>query len=249
MTYVMSDIHGNAARFHSVMQQLGLRPEDRLYVLGDVIDRYPDGIRILRQLMRMPNAQLLLGNHEYMMLNALDRLDVTGPGYPRALRVWYHNGGGVTHAYLKRIRKAVRREIFDYLRTLPLNIDIEVNGRSYLLVHGGVLARYPDHTDRYDDPEHYAVWYRMDATEPELPGKTILFGHTPTWHYQRCNPLELWHSPDGGKIGIDCGCGFPPPDAQANAPAYGRLACLRLEDGAVFYSEEDIPEVTAEIIR
>ena len=72
MTYVMSDIHGNAARFYSVMKQISLQPEDTLYVLGDVIDRYPDGIRILRLLMRMPNVKLLLGNHEYMMLNALD---------------------------------------------------------------------------------------------------------------------------------------------------------------------------------
>ena len=41
----MSDIHGNARRFNSIMQQIDLQPEDTLYVLGDVIDRYPDGIR------------------------------------------------------------------------------------------------------------------------------------------------------------------------------------------------------------
>lgn len=44
----MSDIHGNRRRFESVMKQIDLQPEDTLYVLGDVIDRYPDGIRILR---------------------------------------------------------------------------------------------------------------------------------------------------------------------------------------------------------
>lgn len=238
MTYVMSDIHGNSARFYSVMKQIDLQPEDTLYVLGDVIDRYPDGIRLLRLLMRMPNAKLLLGNHEYMMLNALD-----GPvsDDPRALRLWYRNGGDVTHAYLKHIRKATRREIFGYLRTLPLNLDIEVNGQRYLLVHGGVLDRYCEHTDRYDDPTHYAVWYRLDSAEPELAGKTIIFGHTHTSRYQPNNPLEIWRSPDGGKIGIDCGCSFPPPQLQGHSPVYGRLACLRLEDGRVFYSEEALP--------
>lgn len=237
MTYVLSDIHGNAARFYSVMKQISLQPEDTLYVLGDVIDRYPDGIRILRLLMQMPNVKLLLGNHEYMMLNALDGPE---PGDSRALRLWYRNGGNVTHAYLKHIRRAIRQEIFDYLRTLPLNLEIEVNGQAYLLVHGGVLDRYCEHTDRYGDPVHYAVWYRMDCTEPELEGKTIIFGHTHTSRYQHSNPLEIWRSPDGGKIGIDCGCGFPPLQAQEHAPAYGRLACLRLEDGRVFYSEETI---------
>ena len=70
MIYVMSDIHGHRSRFDSVMYQI--QPEDTLYVLGDVIDRYPDGIGILQQLMKMPNVQMLLGNHEYMMLNTLD---------------------------------------------------------------------------------------------------------------------------------------------------------------------------------
>lgn len=53
MIYVMSDIHGNAIRFNSIMEQIDLQPEDTLYILGDVIDRYPDGIRILRLLMSM----------------------------------------------------------------------------------------------------------------------------------------------------------------------------------------------------
>ena len=58
MIFVMSDIHGNMRRFDSVMKQIELRPEDTLYILGDVIDRYPDGIRILRRIMAMPHGNL-----------------------------------------------------------------------------------------------------------------------------------------------------------------------------------------------
>ena len=75
MIYLMSDIHGNERRFRSVMKQIDLRSEDMLYVLGDVIDRYPGGIHILRRIMALPNARMLLGNHEYMMLNALAPYD------------------------------------------------------------------------------------------------------------------------------------------------------------------------------
>lgn len=71
MIYVMSDIHGQKRRFDSVMKQIKLQPDDTLYILGDVIDRNPDGIKILRQIMAMPNAKMLLGNHELMMMNAL----------------------------------------------------------------------------------------------------------------------------------------------------------------------------------
>lgn len=71
MIYVLSDIHGQKRRFESIMKQINLQPEDTLYVLGDVIDRNPDGIKILRKLMTMPNVKMILGNHEYMMLDAL----------------------------------------------------------------------------------------------------------------------------------------------------------------------------------
>ena len=102
MIYVMSDIHGNRRRFDSIMDQIQLQPEDKLYVIGDVIDRHPDGITILRKLMAMPNAKMLLGNHEDMMLSALtmrvDPDDLWSVRMRReALSRWYYNGGRVTH--------------------------------------------------------------------------------------------------------------------------------------------------------
>ena len=100
MIYVMSDIHGNMRRFRSVMEQINLQPEDTLYVLGDVIDRFPYGIEILQELMAMPNVKMLLGNHEYMMLNAMDGHYVdTGlriSDLRDALLLWYDNDGWVT---------------------------------------------------------------------------------------------------------------------------------------------------------
>ena len=54
MIYVMSDIHGNLRRFKSVMEKIALKPDDTLYVLGDVVDRHPYGIEILQEIMAMP---------------------------------------------------------------------------------------------------------------------------------------------------------------------------------------------------
>ena len=45
--YVMSDIHGEAARFYAMLEKIALGPEDRLIILGDVVDRGPDGVRLL----------------------------------------------------------------------------------------------------------------------------------------------------------------------------------------------------------
>ena len=118
----MSDIHGNMRRFNSVMEQINLQPEDTLYILGDVIDRHPDGIRILRRIMNKPNIKMLLGNHEYMMLRAIGRPFDT---YEKMgdvligdqLELWYRNGGYVTHRHWKRMRKDLREEIIQYLHS------------------------------------------------------------------------------------------------------------------------------------
>ena len=163
MTYVMSDIHGNSKRFDSVMNQIHLQPEDTLYILGDVIDRYPDGIRILRRLIKMPNVKMLLGNHEYMMLEALEEYeelqteeqnshDRKGQRSPK-LYQWYRNGGEVTHRYLKHIRKEWRKEICDYLYILPLNLDVEVNGIKYKLIHASPIEYYQPMTSHYSSPK------------------------------------------------------------------------------------------------
>ena len=129
MIYIIADVHGNTKRFESIMKQIDLRESDTLYVLGDVVDRYPDGIRLLCRLLDMPNAKLILGNHEYMMLECLDReYDESDPVQAeekeKNFRRWYRNGGGVTHAHLKHLRKSARKALFARVRALPLNYDL-----------------------------------------------------------------------------------------------------------------------------
>lgn len=228
MTYVLSDIHGNEGRFASILKQIDLKPEDTLYVLGDVVDRYSGGVRILRRLMAMPNAKLLLGNHEYMMLRALGHPCDSNVDDGRAVEHWYRNGGGVTHRSWKFQRRAVRREIIEYLHSLPLHYDIEVNGRSYKLVHAAPVECFDPADPKYRSPVHFAIWKRLDPSDLLPEGYTLIFGHTPTRYFQDNRPMEVWYG--DRRIGIDCGCGYPVGE--------GRLCCLRLEDGAVFYSEE-----------
>ena len=40
-SYVISDIHGEYDKFLDLLQKTGLREEDTLYILGDVVDRGP----------------------------------------------------------------------------------------------------------------------------------------------------------------------------------------------------------------
>ena len=65
MIYACSDIHGHYDQYVAMLSRLSLRPDDTLYILGDVIDRGPDGVKILQDMMARPNVVPILGNHEF----------------------------------------------------------------------------------------------------------------------------------------------------------------------------------------
>ena len=67
--YAMSDIHGRYEKFNKMLEKIHFSDNDTLYILGDIIDRGEDGIKILADVMEKENVILLMGNHEYMMLN------------------------------------------------------------------------------------------------------------------------------------------------------------------------------------
>ncbi len=245
MVYVMGDIHGNMRRFQSVMDQISLQPEDMLYILGDVIDRHPDGIAILQQIMETPNMETILGNHEFMMMEAL-----TG-SYERRTReearmnmenleLWYSNGGDATHQKFEQLTSESQNQILCYLRALPIERSVEVNGIEYLLVHAAPKSLYPEFGFGYQNEAEFAVWYRnWTVLRPEIPeNQIVVFGHTPTCYFQSGDPMEIWRKDQ--MMGIDCGSGFP-NEPEPYVPM-GRLACVRLDDMKVFYS--DIEEKT-----
>ena len=226
LTYIVADIHGRADRFHEVLDMVQFADEDRVYILGDVIDRNPDGIKILCEIMSTDNMHMLLGNHEYMMINAIE-----DPGYQinqwfTNLDLWYLNGGAITEMAYKELDAEKQNEIISYIRQLPLNI--EVNGNQYLLAHGSPESLYEEGFSQYIDRTEYAVWNRFDPQVDEFElDKTLICGHTPTIHLSPKVPMEIFRSRNIWYI--DCGCAYPTSEG-------GRLACLCLETGCVCYS-------------
>ena len=189
MIYVLSDIHGHYSQYKSIMRQINLQRDDHLYVLGDCVDRNPFGLKILKELYLMSNATVLLGNHEYMMLDALTKASPEN----KYIQRWYRNGGDIPHARLLHCSKAYRQEMLDIIRTLPVNLEIRCGDTDYLLVHGGPLG----YRHRYDDPVRDSVWMRLNETTALPEGKTVIFGHTPTCHYQSDSPMRIYHAADG----------------------------------------------------
>lgn len=86
MKYVVSDLYGEYTKFTEILDLINFSIPDELYILGDIIDRGNDSIKLLRFIMSQPNMHPVLGNHEDMMLQAL-----AGDGF--SYRCWLNNGG------------------------------------------------------------------------------------------------------------------------------------------------------------
>ncbi len=223
MIYVMSDIHGHKKEFDSLLEQIQFSDEDTLYVLGDVVDKGPEPMAILKQIMATPNMKMLLGNHEHMMLGVLDFHGEDQYQLYRNETVWENNAGRYTKMKFEQETEADQQAIIQYLRSLPLNFTVKVGEQYYKLVHAAPIELFGKIHSRYHDPETFVVWQRL-GPEDDIPfDKPVIFGHTPTVYYQDIEPMEIWHG--DGWTGIDCGCAYD-----------GRLACLRLDDMAEFYS-------------
>ena len=67
MIYVMSDIHGRIDLFDAMLEKINLQKGDKLYVIGDCIDR-GGGLQVLQKIIELHKknmCDLILGNHEY----------------------------------------------------------------------------------------------------------------------------------------------------------------------------------------
>lgn len=224
MTYVISDLHGYPIeKLKELLEKANFSENDRLYILGDVIDRNGDGgIGVLQWLIKQPNAELIMGNHEAMLLacdfifeNVTDAfLEDYGEKKNRLLINYLFNGGGVTLRNLATLDVEARYKIVDYLRSCPLYKEICVNGEKYILVHAGLDNFSPDKKIS-DYSVNELIWAEPELNDEYYDNIHTVFGHTPTY---------LFDEEYNGKIVktrtwtcIDCGA------ASGNEPVLFRL--------------------------
>lgn len=206
MTYVIADIHGEYYKFIKMLELIEFKDTDRMYILGDVIDRGKYPTRTLLYIIDQPNMTMLMGNHEYLALGSLRKHDSLH-------RCWMNNGGEITLNQFQGLSNENQIKIVKYIDTLPNVIELD----DYILVHAGLNKM---HKNDYD----FSIWAREEFINyPTELDKTVIFGHTPTAFITGVKPMSIWY--DDGRIGIDCGACF-------NG---GRLGCLRLDDMKEFY--------------
>ncbi len=204
--YAIGDIHGRYDLLLTLLDEIrdfdaGLKSSKSTHMifLGDMIDRGPRSAAVLELLFtlsRMQKVTVLLGNHEELMLRAID-------GEPGTMRAWLRLGGRATlrsfgveppegvfdRATLTRaINKAIPKELLSWLRTLPLS----ARSGDYFFCHAGIRPGIDINRQRKED----LLWIRDEFLDSdESHGAVIVHGHS-------ISPdVEVRHN----RIGIDTG--------------------------------------------
>jgi serine/threonine protein phosphatase 1 len=226
--YAIGDVHGRLDLFARLIARIARDQEGRspgaakIILLGDIIDRGADGAAMVKGCMTLTTESdrfmVLKGNHEEMMVQALD-------GDLKTYRAWLNFGGretllgwGVdlaavaadaTKADLRRAAKTVGSEVLTWLDRLPLYYQHE----GFMFVHAGIRPAIPI---QQQDPGDM-LWITDDFLKSDLDhGMIVVHGHSVVDSGPDLRP---------NRIGIDTG-----------AFRTNRLTAIRIERGNVWFA-------------
>ena len=230
---MISDIHGEYDKFNRILEEIQLKDTDILYILGDVLDRGDHPIKVLLKLMEMPNAVLIIGNHEVMALRCLDflRKEIAEESVAKIndelvenLLLGEYNGAKTTIDEFNALDRCHQEEVINYLQKAVLYIELVAGGMEYILVHAGLGHFFPK-KKLYDYTIDELVWDRPNYNRRYFKDRFVVTGHTPTQNIRK-NPNPGYIFRNKNHIAIDCGACHP----------QGRLAAICLDTGEEFYA-------------
>ncbi|PRD64754.1 symmetrical bis(5'-nucleosyl)-tetraphosphatase [Malikia granosa] len=122
--YLIGDLQGCDEALQRLLHTLDFSPSrDTLYLLGDLVNRGPASLAVLRRLMGYgESAQCLLGNHDLHLL-------AVAAGVRRAHR---------SDTLDEILAAPDRAELLHWVRARPLALQVE----GWLLVHAGLLPQW-----------------------------------------------------------------------------------------------------------
>lgn len=167
-TIAIGDIHGCSTALKTLLAAISPQPTDTIIALGDYVDRGPDSrgvLDILIGLVDQCTVVPLLGNHEMMMLQAMQDEET--------LLFWRSCGGAATLASYGGSLANVPIDHLVFLRGLRLFYETE----GFLFVHANYHPELP--LDQTSDD--LLLWEHISSRRPpqHVSGKTVVVGHTP----------------------------------------------------------------------
>jgi bis(5'-nucleosyl)-tetraphosphatase (symmetrical) len=159
--YCIGDLQGCHLPFQRLLEKIDFSASrDTVYLLGDLVNRGPDSLGLLRQLMTLGDAaQCLLGNHDLHLLALWQ--GVRKPG---------------RHDTVQDVLQAPDREaLLDWLRHRAMAME----RHGWLMVHAGVLPQWTA-----AQTLALAAEVEQALRGPDLKGFLgAMYGNTPSqWH-------------------------------------------------------------------
>lgn len=182
--FVVGDIHGAFDLVIAAMKAVGFdRAVDRLFTVGDLIDRGPGSHRVL-EFLAQPYVYSIRGNHEDELLNLYE----AGPPDEDILKIACRYNG---LQWWLSVEPAKRIEILDAISRLPLVIELDTPRGLVGFLHAdvpqgmswGVFRRALLAGD--ERTRETCLWGRSrikTRDQTGVPGIGRIFvGHTPDW--------------------------------------------------------------------
>lgn len=227
MTYCISDPHGYYDLFCRLMDKIRFGAGDKLFVLGDVIDKGPDGIKLAKLLFSLPNAICIAGNHEYDFFKFYRGLMRQPEDYDFVLdklRSYFPDG------------KLLDWDTVDRFDFLPFYAETD----EFIGVHAGVPMQKGGLLPLEEAFPEQLVYDRTFKNPNVLPqgAKCVCYGHTPVRALTGRDRIILYPragaDPSGGKISDYC-------KAHLDTGVYlsGVLGCLGTDDCRCYYVKQE----------
>jgi serine/threonine protein phosphatase 1 len=217
-TFAITDIHGCAQTFKLLVEKvICLNKSDKLYLLGDYIDRGPDSKGVLDYILMLSENGYqifaLKGNHEEMLLRAYES--------EQFLELWLLNGGVSTLiSFNASSINDLPYKYINFLKALPYYYVTD----DFILVHAGLNF---NRSNPLEDIESM-LWQRnFEVDLKKTQGRNIIHGHTPVSLIEiqkNIIDLKVKH-----KINLDNGCVYGLGDF------YGNLCALELETLKIYF--------------
>jgi serine/threonine protein phosphatase 1 len=175
---VIGDVHGCYFELRALLEEIGLRPADRLFFVGDLITKGPAHREVLDFVRTTRHCASVLGNHELTLL-----------------RFWKDQGVTLNRAQSQTVAALGDRfgRYMEWIAAFPRLIELN----DFVIVHAGLRPGVALEKQKIDDltqlrslDESGVPWF--DRYE----GKPVVFGH---WVCE--TPILRKNA-----VGIDTGC-------------------------------------------
>ena len=179
--FTIGDVHGCVDLVERALERVKFDPSrDRLFPVGDLIDRGPDSARSAKLLLH-DFVHSVPGNHERMLID----IYADGEPYPNALAYYCrHNGLD----WWLDTKDEVRQDVLDLIRPLPFTIETLTCRGSVGFVHAEVPSGMDWQTflQKIESGDAHvreqAVWGRTRADRGDTSGVAgidrLFVGHT-----------------------------------------------------------------------